>query len=86
VGPTLDIVDEATADKDMNLVLIGGPVANTLTAELVTNGKSTVDWYASEGDIEVISSAFKTTKYAIIVAGKNREATKAAADALAAAL
>jgi hypothetical protein len=85
-GPTLDIVDEETADKTMNLVLIGGPVANTLTAELVTAGKSTVDWYTSDGDIEVISGAFTTGKYAIIVAGKNREATKAAADALAAAL
>ncbi len=84
--PELEIVDEDSADKSMNLVLIGGPVANTLTADLVTAGKSTVDWYNSEGDIEVIADAFTTGKYAIIVAGKDREATRAAADALAAAL
>ncbi len=85
--PELEIVDEESADKDnYNLVLIGGPVANTLTADLVTAGKSTVDWYTSEGDIEVIADAFTDGKYAIIVAGKDRDATRAAADALAAAL
>ena len=85
--PELEIVDEESADKDnYNLVLIGGPVANTLTADLVTAGKSTVDWYTSEGDIEVIADAFTEGKYAIIVAGKDRDATRAAADALAAAL
>ncbi len=86
-GPTLDIVDEDTADTDMNLVLIGGPAANTMTADLVTNGKSEVTWETSDGDIEVIKNPIKSnSKYAIIVAGKHREATKAAADALAAEL
>ncbi len=82
--PELEIVDEDTADQNMNLVLIGGPVANKMTADLVNAGKSKVDWYKSEGDIEVIKDAFKTGKYAIIVAGKDRDATKAAAEALAA--
>jgi len=81
--PMLEIVDEDTADTSMNLVLVGGPVANTLVADLVTAGKSTTDWYASEGDIEVIASAFTTGKYGIVVAGKDRDATKAAAEALA---
>ncbi len=70
----------------MNLVLLGGPVANKMTAELVTGKKSKVDWYASAGDIEVVADAYTTGKSAIIVAGKNRDATKKAADALAAAL
>ena len=84
--PELEIVDEDTANKDMNLVLIGGPVANKLVADLVTAGKSKVDWYTSEGDIEVIADAFTEGKYAIIVAGKTRTETRAAAEALAAAL
>jgi len=84
--PELDIVDEDTADKSLNLVLIGGPVANKLTADLVSAGKSTVDWYNSPGDIEVIADAFGTGSYGIIVAGKDRDATRAAAEALADAL
>jgi hypothetical protein len=82
-GPTLDIKAEDAADTSMNLVLIGGPVANTLTSDLVENGKSTVDWYNSDGDIEVISSAFKSGKYGIIVAGKERTGTADAANAVA---
>jgi hypothetical protein len=54
-----------------------------LTSDLVENGKSTVDWYNSDGDIEVISSAFKSGKYGIIVAGKDRTATADAAKAVA---
>jgi hypothetical protein len=85
-APELEIVDEDTANKDMNLVLIGGPVANKLTASLVEAGKSTVNWETSDGDIEVIADAFASGKYAIIVAGKTRTETRAAAEALAAAL
>ena len=82
--PDIKIVDESTADTSgKNVVLIGGPVANTLTSDLVENGKSTVDWYASEGDIEVVSSAFTSGKYAIIVAGMERAHTADAAKALA---
>jgi hypothetical protein len=86
VVPELEIVDEDTADTSMNLVLIGGPVANKLTADLVSAGKSKVDWYTSDGDIEVIADAFGTGTYGIIVAGKTRTETAAAAQALADAL
>ena len=85
-GPELDITDESGADTTKNLVLIGGPVANTLTSDLVENGKSKVDWYNSDGDIEVISSAFSSGKYGIVVAGKTRTETADAAKALAADL
>lgn len=83
VVPSMDIVDETSADQTMNLVLVGGPVANTLVADLVTAGKSTTDWYASEGDIEIINNAFMSGKYAIVVAGKDRAATKEASEDLA---
>ncbi|NOZ76309.1 MAG: S-layer protein, partial [Euryarchaeota archaeon] len=85
-GPTLDIVDEDTASSSMNHVLIGGPVANALVAALVESGDSTVDWYASDGDIEVISDAPASGFTSIIVAGKTRDETAAAAQALADAL
>ncbi len=85
-GPELDITDEDAADDSMNLVLIGGPVANTMTATLVENGKSEIIWEDTDGDIEVIPSAFKSGKYGIIVAGKDRAATADAAKTLAADL
>ena len=84
--PELPIVTEDEADKTKNLVLVGGPVANKLVAELVNAGKSKVDWYESEGDIEVIEDAFTEGKVAIIVAGKDRDATRKAAEMLAEAL
>jgi hypothetical protein len=77
--------DVTSSDKtNFNLVLMGGPVANVLTSDLVTQGKSTVDWFTSSGDIEVISNAFVTGRTAIVVAGKNRAATATAASNLAA--
>jgi PGF-pre-PGF domain-containing protein len=82
LGPSLDIVEENGADRSMNLVLIGGPVANALVADLVTKGKSKIDWYISPGDIEIIPDAFTAGKYAIIVGGNDRDATRMAADAL----
>ncbi|MEE8167763.1 MAG: S-layer protein [Candidatus Hydrothermarchaeales archaeon] len=92
--PSVPVVtDDAVTSADKsgyNLVLVGGPVANSLTADL---GSTKADdagdlafWQASDGDIKVVSSAFTSGKYGIVVAGKNREATKTAAEALAAAL
>jgi S-layer protein (TIGR01564 family) len=77
--------DVTSSDKtNFNLVLMGGPVANVLTSDLVTQGKSTVDWFTSSGDIEVIPNAFVTGRTAIVVAGENRAATATAASNLAA--
>jgi hypothetical protein len=61
-----------------NLVIIGEPSENNLTRELILNGKSSVDWFASGGDIEIISDAFNYCKYAIIIGGKDRVATDTA--------
>lgn len=70
---------------DSNLILVGGPVANSVTAYLVDQGVSQINWYASEGDIEYLENAFGDYDV-LIVAGKNREATKAAAEELMAYL
>ncbi|NJE07455.1 S-layer protein [Thermococcus sp. M39] len=65
---------------DSNLILVGGPVANAITKYLVDNGYSTVDWYNSAGDIEYIEDY---NGYGIlIVAGKDRYATREAAKQL----
>ncbi len=65
---------------DSNLILVGGPVANAVTKYLVDNGYSTVDWYNSAGDIEYIEdyNGFGI----LIVAGKDRYATREAAKQL----
>jgi S-layer protein (TIGR01564 family) len=66
---------------DSNLILVGGPVANAVTAYLVEQGLSTVDWENSEGDLEYIEDAFGTFDV-LIVAGKDRYATRDAAKEL----
>ncbi|WP_324735632.1 S-layer protein [Thermococcus sp. SY098] len=65
---------------DSNLILVGGPVANAVTKYLVDNGYSKVDWYNSAGDIEYIEdyNGFGI----LIVAGKDRYATREAAKQL----
>ncbi len=75
---TLKDTAVTAADKsDYNLVLVGGPVANVLTAELLTATGAT-------GTVEVVSDAFNPGKYAIVVAGATRTETATAATALAA--
>lgn len=66
---------------DSNLILVGGPVANAITKYLVDQGLSTVDWENSEGDLEYIEDAFGTFDV-LIVAGKDRYATRDAAKEL----
>lgn len=80
--PVLQVKDEDSADKAMNLVLVGGPAANGLTRELVAGNLSRVDWYKSPGEVEVVGDAFAPGRAAIIVAGKDRGATARAAEAL----
>ncbi|MEK6977545.1 MAG: S-layer protein [Candidatus Hydrothermarchaeota archaeon] len=80
--PVLQVKDEDSADKTVNLVLVGGPVANGLTRELVAGNLSKVDWYKSPGEVEVVRDAFAPGMAVIIVAGKDREATAKAAEAL----
>ncbi|NJE75670.1 S-layer protein [Thermococcus sp. ES12] len=68
-------------DPGANLILIGGPVANSLTKWLVEQNISKVDWYNSPGDIEYIQDALGGYDV-VIVAGATRDETKVAAEAL----
>ncbi len=86
VAPTLDIVTDDDASSSINQVLVGGPVANSLVASLVTAGSSSVGWASSDGDIEVVAGAPADGYSSIIVAGATRTETAAAAQALADAL
>ena len=69
------------AAGDYNLVLIGGPVANMLVKQLVDEGLSTVDWVISPGEWEYLKAPHSGEDI-LIVAGADREATRAAVQAL----
>jgi hypothetical protein len=60
-----------------NLILIGGPVANTLVNHLVIEGISAVNWTFSAGEWEYIAAPYSDC-HILIVAGSDRDATKAA--------
>ncbi|MBU7020636.1 MAG: S-layer protein [Theionarchaea archaeon] len=66
---------------ERNLILIGGPVANTIVRELVTEGISMVNWEISAGEWEYIRAPYGTCDI-LIVAGKDRDATREAVLAL----
>lgn len=66
---------------DSNLILVGGPVANAITKYLVDQGLSTVDWENSDGEFEYLEDVFGEYDV-LIVAGKDRYATREAAKEL----
>ena len=66
---------------DSNLILVGGPVANAITKYLVEQGLSTVDWENSDGEFEYLEDVFGEYDV-LIVAGKDRYATREAAKEL----
>ncbi len=68
-------------DPGSNLILVGGPVANSVTKYLVEENKSTVDWYHSPGNVEYIQGAIGNYDV-VIVAGATRNETMVAAKAL----
>ncbi|NJE30883.1 S-layer protein [Thermococcus sp. 18S1] len=68
-------------DPGANLILVGGPVANSLTKYLVEQNISQVDWENSPGDIEYIEDALGGYDV-VIVAGATRNETRMAAEAL----
>jgi len=74
-------IDTATLSRD--LVLIGGPCANGLVAELLgmsaTNPTCATDFtaqYPTEGVITVVDDAFNSGQKALVVAGVNRQKTR----------
>jgi S-layer protein (TIGR01564 family) len=75
-----------TATLDRNLIVIGGPCANSLVADLLdmssSAGACDTDFkalYPTEGVIKVVNDAFGSGKMAMVVAGVNRDATRALA-------
>lgn len=69
------------SDPGSNLILVGGPVANSVTKYLVEHNISKVDWYNSPGDVEYIPKALDGYDV-VIVAGATRNQTRVAAEAL----
>lgn len=60
-------------------LVIGGPVSNLITKELVETGKSKVDWGSSPGQSEYIPNAWGANSSNVyIVAGKDRRSTREA--------
>ncbi|KYK34742.1 MAG: hypothetical protein AYK19_02395 [Theionarchaea archaeon DG-70-1] len=70
-----------TSACDYNLVLVGGPVANSIVEQLVAEGVSTVNWAISLGQWEYLNAPY-TTYDILIIAGSDRDATRAAVVAL----
>ncbi|WP_297548392.1 S-layer protein [Thermococcus sp.] len=69
------------SDPGSNLILVGGPVANSVTKYLVEHNISKVDWYKSPGDVEYLPKALGGYDV-VIVAGATRNETRVAAEAL----
>ena len=64
-----------------NLILIGGPVANIIVKQLADEGISAVDWATSPGEWEFIEAPYGDCD-CLIIAGADRDATRAAAQDL----
>ncbi|ENN96105.1 S-layer protein [Methanocaldococcus villosus KIN24-T80] len=80
-APIAKLDTEVSLDNaDRNLVLVGGPVANKLTKELVDEGKINLD-NTSPATIAVIKGAANGHDV-VVVAGGDREKTREAAEEL----
>jgi hypothetical protein len=66
---------------DYNLILVGGPVANIIVKQLVDEGLSAVDWATSPGEWEYLVAPYGGCDV-LIIAGADRDATRAAAQSL----
>lgn len=64
-----------------NLILVGGPVANKIVRQLIDEGISAVDWTSSRGRCEYIQAPYGGCDI-LIVAGKDRDATREAVQGL----
>jgi hypothetical protein len=79
-----EIADKTALDRDV--ILIGGPCANSLVAEALEMSSSKPDCvseftalYPTEGVITVVNNVFTSGKKALVVAGVDRDATRALA-------
>jgi len=94
---TISKIDSELSDSDRknyNLILVGGPAVNTLVNELQVVGKLTNTFKydgvkgavidePGEFSIELIKDAFVEGKFAMVVAGYDREGTAAAGNMIA---
>ncbi|WP_414837968.1 S-layer protein [Candidatus Nanosalina sp. VS9-1] len=66
--------------NDRNLILVGGPAANSLTQELADANKtwSTSDYTEGEGLLQLVPEAFNENHDALVVAGYTGEDTREA--------
>ncbi len=66
-------------DNDLLMIVIGGPVANAITKDLVNRGRCTINWKTSTGSYQIIEDAWGyNTADVIVVGGKDRWATRKA--------
>jgi hypothetical protein len=67
-----------TNTNTKNLILVGGPVYNSIVKDLQNLGESTVNWATSPGEWEWIADPYAKGYDVLIVAGANREETRLA--------
>ena len=87
-GPVL-VVEDIDFDFDdwklnggYNVILVGGPVANTLVDSLVGEGFSQVAWKTSKGEGEYLVDVYGNGFHILIIAGADRDTTQSAVMAL----
>ena len=66
---------------EYNLILLGGPVANSIVKQLANEGISLVNWATSPGEWEYIVAPYGDCDI-LIIAGADRDATRAAVKSL----
>ena len=70
----------SSVQEDRNLILVGGPAANSLTQDLADANKTweTSDYTEGEGLLQLVPEAFNEDHDALVVAGYTGEDTRAA--------
>jgi S-layer protein (TIGR01564 family) len=74
----------SSAKQDSNLILVGGPAANSLVSELASANKTweTSQYEDGQGLLQMVPDAFNEGHDALVVAGYSGEDTRAAGDFL----
>jgi S-layer protein (TIGR01564 family) len=65
-----------------NVILVGGPVVNTIVDSLVGEGLSQVVWKTSKGEGEYFVDVYGNGCHILIIAGADRDTTQSAVKAL----
>jgi hypothetical protein len=79
-SPVAKLASEvSTSALSSDLILIGGPCANSLVAQLLGSDEQCATWAHTTGIIKEVSNAFSSGKKALIVAGTKATDTRALA-------